>query len=378
MRGDKLFGVMIGGSEENPDSPIGYAISTDDICRNISQSMGNASVRLLTSLENKILAQTATQHANQLEHLVGLRVRQLFSPDEFVGSIVTPRSHQPDVPADSKMGNAALSAFLKLGTICLSLLLRHQIEKKYRSTVTLYRSRTERDGRSLCREILQYKEGERVVHLIVALSVAIRKPKRIRVSRTARMLFIIMTELRMSPLPAPNCMQAVVEFVLGRYRWTSPTSQPFQPSTTREQLWFARSLGRILYTLQTSHFFFHTGTSAETLGTFLNICTDYPVIVFDVVDGRPFHIDNFVLSRSLWGLGIVPRIFVARDARYRVGSRLHPHHGDVVAYDELNELLESKKEEGSIRSYEDPFSEGISPYRPGPQLWKLQIRLPSK
>jgi hypothetical protein len=386
MRGDEFVGVMIGGSEENPDSPIGYAISADDVCRNISQSMGNVSVRLLTSLENEILAQTATQHVNQLEHLVALRIRQLFSLDKIVGSIVTPLHHQPDVPADTKTDNAALSAFLQLGTICSSLLLRPHIEKRYRPTMTLYRSRTERNGRSLCREILQYREGQRVVNLVVALSVATQEPRRVRVSRTARMLSTIMTELRFSPVLAPNCMRAVVESILGRYRWTSPTSQPFQAIagesirsgaqtmshlTTREQLWLARSLGRILYTLQTSHFFFRTGTSAETLGTFLNIYTDYPVIVFDVVDGRSFHIDSSVLSHSLKGLGIVPRIFIARDARYRVGSRLHRYHGDVVAYDELNELLESKKREGSIRLNEDSFYEGISPSRRGLQLWNL-------
>jgi hypothetical protein len=62
MRGSKLVGVMIGGSEEDPNDPIGYAISADEVYRNISRSMGGVTVRQLTYMENLILARTATEN----------------------------------------------------------------------------------------------------------------------------------------------------------------------------------------------------------------------------------------------------------------------------------------------------------------------------
>jgi hypothetical protein len=143
MCGDELVGVMIGGSEEYPDSPIGYAISADDVCRNISQSMGDVPVRLLTSLENKILAQMATPHGNRLQQLAALRVHQLSNPDAHVGTIGTPLCHQPNASIDVKTGNAALAAFLELGTFCTKLLLRPSLARRYRDKPTLYRNKTE-------------------------------------------------------------------------------------------------------------------------------------------------------------------------------------------------------------------------------------------
>jgi hypothetical protein len=234
MRGDELVGVIIGGSEEDPDSPIGYAISADEVCRNISQSMGGLSVRLLTSLENEILAQTATPHGTRLQKLAALRIRQLFDPDAHVGTIETPLSRQPNASVDAKTGNAALAAFLELGTFCSTLLLRPSLVKRYRDKPKLYQSKTERAGRSLYRELLQYKEGQFIVLLVVALSGLSRALRHIRVSRSASMLSIIMTELRISPLPAPDCTRAVVKSVLDQYESTHSAGEMVSGQTDLE------------------------------------------------------------------------------------------------------------------------------------------------
>lgn len=60
MRGSELIGVMVAGSEEDPEKPIGYAISAQEVYRSISTSMGGLSVRPLTALENSINANNQT------------------------------------------------------------------------------------------------------------------------------------------------------------------------------------------------------------------------------------------------------------------------------------------------------------------------------
>jgi hypothetical protein len=387
MRGDELVGVIIGGSEEDPDSPIGYAISADEVCRNISQSMGGLSVRLLTSLENEILAQTATPHGTRLQKLAALRIRQLFDPDAHVGTIETPLSRQPNASVDAKTGNAALAAFLELGTFCSTLLLRPSLVKRYRDKPKLYQSKTERAGRSLYRELLQYKEGQFIVLLVVALSGLSRALRHIRVSRSASMLSIIMTELRISPLPAPDCTRAVVKSVLDQYESTHSAGEMVSGQTDLEDYairpmlnmpylmtWsrysLARSLGRTLYALHTNRFFFHAGRSAKKLETFLGIYTDCVVVAFD----EQFSLDEDVkhaLTAALEITGLVPRIFLAQIDQWHVNSRFNTYYGDVVACDQLSELLERMKTADTLEPRDYGFFEMNTSHDLGLPSWIL-------
>lgn len=121
MRGDELVGVIIAGDEDDPTDPVGYAISAQEIYRNISRSTNGLPVRQLTALENKILAHKAMYGDSRPSVLAALQVRRLFSATDNVGSIKS-RLNQPSLTGgDSGIGNANLTAFLRLGRACSSL-----------------------------------------------------------------------------------------------------------------------------------------------------------------------------------------------------------------------------------------------------------------
>jgi hypothetical protein len=393
MRGSKLVGVMIGGSEEDPNDPIGYAISADEVYRNISRSMGGVTVRQLTYMENLILARTATENVRLPYQLVALRIRQLFSPNERVGTIVTPLSHQPNASADGKTDNAALASFLELGTFCSAFSLRPSLAKRYRAKPTFYWKQTERAGRSLCRKILQYKEGQLAILLVIALSGAIQGSKHFRVSRSASMLSVIMTELRISPLPALDRIRAVVNSALGRYKPVPPAHRidlirmglsesarhpilgMLYPMLHEEEYSLARSLGRTLYALSTNDFFSHAGEPAQNLGKFLAIHTAYPVVMFD--EYFPFGQNSEQsLDHALRILGTAPRIFIA-NVHHLLQSRFHPYYGDVVSCDELSELLESMKTAVDMGPPHDPLFEKNASYGRDSKfkVWYLLFKL---
>ena len=145
MRGSELIGVMVAGSEEDPERPIGYAISAQEVYRSISTSMGGLSVRPLAALENSINANNQTGGSQR--NLAVLSVRQLFDVDTPVRHIKTLSYHHTlSLVTNIQTGNAALTALLRLGFFCAKIELDFTTTQKSRLTTTPSWNRAKRVG----------------------------------------------------------------------------------------------------------------------------------------------------------------------------------------------------------------------------------------
>lgn len=336
MRDDELVGVIIAGSEEDPYCPIGYAISAKEVYRNISRSMGGLPVRLLTATENKILSKKASGR-DIPPGLIALYVSLLLSAKVHVGSIKPPTSQLPPEVRDIQTGNATLTALLRLGKVCSSLHSARSVDRwrpsrKSTAIDRLLRKPVEQNGEWLYSELLQYKEGANAVLLILALSGTWSDPEGLTFA-----ILEIMDELNISPSPAYDHLLNLICVTCGRlktFSWVHDSTRGYNPR-------LARSLGRIIFALYTDRFFVHTGDHVLRLASFFDSCYENPVLVV----GYLGEVDEYN-RRSLLGynkkIAHVPRIFLAEtDVRVdgKKVKRSTSLYGDVVEYDELNDLL---------------------------------------
>lgn len=346
MRGDQLVGVMIAGSEEDPERPIGYAISAQEVYRSISTSMGGLPVRLPTALENAINAVNPRASGCQRD-LTALLVRQLFDVAAPAGRIESVSGHPKlDALANIQTGNAALTALLKLGFFCSSIGMDFATFRRHRLTFTPFRSKAKRVGEMLYQEMTQLSEGQAVTHLIIALSARLpwSDTPASRASECARLLSVLMDELQISPLPAHTYLSALVESTCDRY--TSPSLADYPPLGFQTGTYLARSLGRAMYAIRTDAFFVHKGRPARILEEFMNAYSHHPVVT---VDG---NFQAHVLSSALRKKALVPRIYIARPHEMSSIQERAPSYdtfyGNVVESEELNDLLENEKETNPV------------------------------
>lgn len=330
---------MVAGSEEEPERPIGYAVSALEVYRSISTSMGGLSVRPLTALENSINANNQT--GGSQHDLAVLRVRQLFDVDAPVRRIKMLSDHHTlSLLANIQTGNAALTALLRLGFFCAKIELGFPNTQKSRLTTTPSWNKTKRVGKALHQKISQLSEGQAVTQLILALSASLPLTKtHTRASECAKALSVLMEELNITPLPAPSHLRALVGSVCDRHELPGPLGVHyggFKESTSPANL--ARSLGRALYAIRTHNFFVHEGVTAKYLRKFLHAYTRYPVIAYDEKDIE----DHW--TTGLMETDVVPRIFVSKyDRPYTMQHTKSDDqfYGRVVEFDELNDALES-------------------------------------
>ncbi|GAB7333594.1 hypothetical protein MBLNU13_g05164t1 [Cladosporium sp. NU13] len=337
MRGSELIGVMVAGSEEEPERPLGYAISAQEVYRSISTSMGGISVRPLTDLENAINANNQTG-GSQLD-LAVLRARQLFDVDAPVRRIkILSDHHTLSSLAYIQTGNAALTALLMLGFFCAMIQLDFPTTQRSHLTRTPSWSTTKRIGEMLHQKMSQLDEGLAVTHLILALSASLplsEMPARTR--ECAKALSVLMKELNISPSPAQPHLQALVESVCNRHNLPKALDVHYGgPKEATSSTALAGSLARALYAIRTENFFVHEGVTAKYLRKFLLAYTRYPVIA---VGEKDFAED---LSSSWMKLEAVPRIFVAKPDRLynpQKSDSSGSYYGHVVEFDELDNVL---------------------------------------
>lgn len=169
--------------------------------------------------------------------------------------------------------------------------------------------------------------------------------------RTALMLFTIMEELSIFPIPAwDRYMESLMHDTCAQNDLLGPRSldEEIRRSFHSQEFFLVTSLSRVMHALHTSCFFVHTGYSATLLAQFLGANYRDPVLFItdDMKEIKEFHGD-VVLARSVARISSVPRIFLAgtdvcvdgKDVKLRYDSP----SGDVVKYDELNNLLISLK-----------------------------------
>lgn len=339
MRDSELIGVMIAGSEEDSEKPIGYAIRAQEVYRSISTSMGGLVVRPLTILENAI--NKTKQTGGSQRDLAALRIRQLFDLDVSLSRITINCNHRTLYSlANIQTGNATLTALLKLGFFCSSIELDFPTTRRPHLTLAPSWNSTKRIGESLHQKMSQFREGLAVTHLIIALSASLPLSEiHARASECARALCVLMEELKISPLPAQSHLRALVGSVCKRHALPTPLDVHYGgPKEASSMTSLAGSLGRAVYAIRTDNFFMHEGVTARYLKKFMVAYTRYPVIA---VDGK-YTADR--LTSTLAENDVVPRIFVANlDSRHTTlnAKPKDPFYGKVVEFDELNDVLES-------------------------------------
>jgi hypothetical protein len=341
MRGSELVGVVIAGSEEDHEKPIGYAISAQELYRSISTSMGGLSVRPLTVLENAI--NEANQTGGFQVDLAVLRIRQLFDLDAPARRIkILPDHRTLSLLANIQTGNAVLTALLKLGFFYSSLGLDFATDRRPHLTIPPLWNTTKRIGEMLHQKLSQLNEGLAVTHLILALSASLPLSKVGAGTREcAKALSVLMEELLVFPLPAQNYLMALVGSVYHHYTLPEPLDVHYGgPKEETSPTSLARSLARALYAIRTDNFLVHEGVTARYLRKFIITYTRYPVLA--VHDNFDKNIAND-LTRPLMKTDVVPRIFIAKSDRphtTRNAKSSDPLYGQVVEFDELNDVLE--------------------------------------
>jgi hypothetical protein len=363
MRGDELVGVIIAGDEDNPTDPVGYAISAKEVYRNISRSMNGLPVRQLTTLENKILAHKAVYGDSRPSVLAALHVRQLFSATDNVGSIKNPLNQPSLTSSDPGIGNANLTALLQLGRAFSSLKPGPALEKVrppiadpmapgsggsargiFRRTKSSSQKASKQDEDSLYWQLLRYNEGLAVITLIPVLCAIspLPTPK----TGAVPMLFTMMRELNLFPLPTPHDVEVLVRSVC-RHN-TLPVVAGID-GDWQEEVWLARSLARMVYAVHTGRFFVYDGQFSSSLTKFVNAYYDEEVRIVTEhmwsVEVNSTGSSEVYYTRSALR---VPRIFLLEVDRQgppgkQRSSKYNPYFGDVVEYAELNDLLSNMR-----------------------------------
>lgn len=368
MRGDELVGVIIAGDEDNPTNPVGYAISAKEVYRNISRSINGLPVRQLTTLENKILAHKAMYNDSRPSVLAALHVRQLFSADDNVGSIRNPLNEPSITSNDLQIGNAGLMAFLSLGRLCSSLRpgpaleeIRPRIADSmapksggsergiFRWTKSSSQNTSKQSGDSLYRQLLQSDEGLAVIKLMVALctvSLTSRTAQPTPKTAAAPMLFALMRELNILPLPSPYDVEALVRSVR-RHHVVLPI-RAWIDLDQQQAVRLARSLARMIFALHSGRFFVFVEYFPSVLEKFVSAYYDEDVRI--VTEDMEKVEVNSVGSAEVYCTGRafrVPRIFRLDPDRQAPDKQASPKYnpilGDVVEYAELNDLLNNMK-----------------------------------
>jgi hypothetical protein len=367
MRGDELVGVIIAGDEDNPTNPIGYAISAKEVFRNISRSMNGLPVRQLTTLENKILAHKAMYGDSRPSVLAALYVRQLFSATDNVGSIRNPLNQPSLTSNDLQIGNADLAAFLRLGSICSSLRPGPALEKVrpqiadsmvpksggsekgiFKWTKSSSQNTSKQSEDSLYWQLLQHYEGLAVITLILALCAISPVGESVQPTLNrgaAPMLFALMRELNIFPLPNPHDVEVLVRSVRRRNKLPPPSGID---ADKQEEVWLARSLARIIFALHIGCFFVCDRYLSSTMTKFIGAYYDEDVRI--VTEDMERVEVNSTGSAEVYCTGSafrVPRVFVLEFDRQIPGQqtslKYNPILGDVVEYAELNDLLSNMK-----------------------------------
>lgn len=268
---------MIAGSEEEPEWPIGYAISVHELFRSISASMSSLSVRPLTALENAINAKRQTGGSHQ--SLVSLRIRQLFDADAPVRRVkILHDHHKLSSLASIQTGNAALTALLRLGFFCSAIMLESPIFRRLHLTLTPWWNRTERIGEMLHQQLSQFSEGLAVTRLILALSVRLPLLEGLAPANAcAKALSVLMEELKISPIPAETHLRALVVSVRNHYKLPNPEYDYYSGQRKATlPISLAGSLARALYAIRTDNFFIQESANAEYLKWFMLVSLAIP------------------------------------------------------------------------------------------------------
>lgn len=367
MQGDELIGVIIAGDEDNTTDPVGFAISADEVYRNISRSMNGLPVRQLTALENKILAHKAMYGNSRPSVLAALYVHQLFSTTANVVSIRNPLDQPSLASSDLQTGKATLTAFLRLGRICSSLQPGPVLEKvslqtadsmvlepggfasgDFKARSSSSRITPNREGEELYSQLLQYNEGLAIITLILALSAVSPADKGSRLTLNTgavSMLFALMRELNLLPLPTPRHMEALVQTVCSYNTLPQPVDLEADP---QRQVWLAKSLARMIYALHTDRFYLCDGHLSSTLTKFVSAYYDEDVrIVTETMSSVEVSRARSARVYCLGSAFRVPRVFVMDLTSQTMGkqarSEYNPFFGDVVECTELNDTLYSMK-----------------------------------
>jgi hypothetical protein len=340
MRGSELIGVMIAGNEEDPMRHLGYAISAQEIYRSISTSLGGLSVRPLTALENAI--NSTNQTGGSQHDLAVLRIRQLFDVDASARRIKILPDQMLSLLANMQTGNAAVTALLKLGFFYSSLGLDLPADRRPHLIVPPLWNTTKRIGEMLRQKLSQLNEGLAVTHLILAFSASLPLSTIwVATRECAKALSVLMEELFIFPLPAQDHLMALVGSINRHYTMPEPLDVHYGgPKEATSPTSLARSLGRALYAIRTDSFFVHEGVTARYLGKFITTYTRYPVVA--VHDNFDTNIADD-LTISLMKTEVVPRIFIVKSDRpqtTRNAKSSDPMYGQVVEFDELNDVLE--------------------------------------
>jgi hypothetical protein len=366
-RGDELVGVIIAGDEDNPTDPVGFAISAKEIYRNISRSMNGLPVRQLTTLENKILAHKAMYGDSRPSVLAALHVRQLFSAMDNVGNIRNPLNEPPLTSNDWRIGNTDVTAFLRLGAICSSLRPGPALEEArpriadsmapksggsergiFRWTKSSSQNTSKQSEDSLYWQLLQSDEGLAVIRLMLALctfSLTSRTAQPTPNTAAAPMLFALMRELNISPLPSPHDVEVLVRSVR---RHSILPIRAWIDLDQQKAVWLARFLARMIFALHTGRFFVFGGSFPSMLEKFVSAYYDEDVRI--VTEDMERVEVNSTGSAEVYCTGRafrVPRIFRLGPDRQTPDKQTSPKYnpilGDVVEYAELNDLLNNMK-----------------------------------
>lgn len=373
MQGDQLIGVVVAGSEEDPNDLTGYAISADEVYHNISRSMGGVPVRQLTTLENSILAHKARHGDGKSHMLAALYIRQLFDASAHVGSIRSCLMQSHLMASGVEIGINTLASFLRLGNACSSLLRGPALEriqpkmldgesqgrgifgaKHLNMANHAVQSPSRRDEDALYWQLIRYNEGLAVITLILALSAISASPGlRVITHETGSvvMLSALMRELDIFPLPTPDQLQTLVKDVCDHNTLPAVVNVGMN---RQGEVWLSRSLGRMIYALHTGRFFVHSGHSGSILENFMRAYYDNDVVIVNealsAIHMRTTRRTEVHYAGTAFQ---VPRIYIAGNddevGQETKRSRFSPLYGDIIEYSELNDLLEEMKREAEMK-----------------------------
>jgi hypothetical protein len=160
------------------------------------------------------------------------------------------------------------------------------------------------------------------------------------------MLFTMMRELNLFPLPTPHDVEVLVRSVC-RHN-TLPVVAGID-GDWQEEVWLARSLARMVYAVHTGRFFVYDGQFSSSLTKFVNAYYDEEVRIVTEhmwsVEVNSTGSSEVYYTRSALR---VPRIFLLEVDRQgppgkQRSSKYNPYFGDVVEYAELNDLLSNMR-----------------------------------
>lgn len=119
-------------------------------------------------------------------------------------------------------------------------------------TRTLLQSTVKRVGAVLYREMSRLSRAQAVVYLIGAFFTDLQEYRASRKRDCARMLAVMMDELKTFPSPAHSHLLGLVECICVLVLLTQPDTIEGRPGTA---MFLARSLGKAIHAIRTNAFF---------------------------------------------------------------------------------------------------------------------------